>query len=728
MHGRRANNRQGEEYKLEKIKELIPLVSNLIKNKRANIYNEENIEITSKILKKCPYLQTLWNYKKEYIEFVRAKYLERGNDDKEECIEEGTRLLKELIINDNILVENILNKFCKSNELWFHKLWLIKFGLKNNLIGLRDLFNELEYCKDCFYKDDRNYHCWNYRAYIISCIHIYIKKEQLERFKNCDSKKVHDNTNLSDTILLNHTFNIHKENYELSNFLIEHNFSNFSAWFLKYSIKDSLMNISDEIDLIKNAIFTDPYDQSLWEFYQWFFFKKGNHEEKVFFILLANNCFYIFFQNLIKINLPKCKCYDSKNNNEIKGTWNKQNITFYNVNHSSESYVYMFKINEGVELCNLTYLKFVLYYDKYNLHLIDTIQYDKSVLKDLINNNKCLSDQKKFEHSIVYEVDLSKILQDTNFKLLWSCGSGSGIGSGIGIGIGSGIGSGSGSGSGSLSCYNNIEYNSETDKTHHFIYQPNYTTPYTNFYKYITLTNIRLNTSDHVNLDILNSELEMINDLLCSEKDCKFALFTKLEILKRMENFDKLFEILEHLKSVDSNREGYYTDMEVELKIQKKISEYYKESETGNSNNILDLSYQHINDIIYPTMIEAFFIPQIDLSNNMISESYTGKFTVNFLYNLKELYLNNNKIQQFVILMKNLYNLKLLEKLDVSNNVLINLNEDLDTYDFVLLPLLNEINISDSNLSFLLNGKYIQKNNLNNYEVLRNNGKVILSR
>ncbi|KOB85096.1 hypothetical protein PFDG_00440, partial [Plasmodium falciparum Dd2] len=69
MHGRRANRAQEEEQaRLQKVKELIPLVNNLIKKKKTNNYDKEYIDRTSLILMKCPYLQTLWNYRREYFE------------------------------------------------------------------------------------------------------------------------------------------------------------------------------------------------------------------------------------------------------------------------------------------------------------------------------------------------------------------------------------------------------------------------------------------------------------------------------------------------------------------------------------------------------------------------------------------------------------------------------------------------------------------------------------
>ncbi|CRH01501.1 protein prenyltransferase alpha subunit, putative [Plasmodium relictum] len=686
MHGRRANHSKDENFKLEKVKELIFVINNLTKKKKNNTYEKEHIEITCMILKKCPYVQTLWNYRREYFESIKDEYVKENEeiyvedegDDRKNCTKKNLDELRKIIKNENTMVEDVLKKFNKCNELWFHKLWLIKYSLKNNLINVFDLLNELEFCKSCFLIDDRNYHCWNYRSYIIACINISLRKLKHEEKENVDLKKV------------NVDFNVYKINYDLSKMLIEMNFSNFSAWFLKYSLKESLVDTGEELYLIKNAIFTDPFDQSLWEFYKWFLFQKGNYEEDVFFILLDNNCFFFFFQNLVKVNISKCKCYDSKSN-EINGQWDKQTITINNSSNNLESFVYIFKINKDVNLSEVTYLKFVIYYFKYNIYKPDKIYYEKNILQDLLIGCDYLNEENKFEYVITYEVDFQKFSKNKNFKIL-------------------------------------LDYNKKNRICNEKLYQIDYRNQYCNLYKYINYSGISLSLGKSTDFNLLYSELEQINELLNLENKCKFALLTKFEILKRLEKFKEVFEVLELLKEVDYTRIEYYKDMEVELKIKKKIHDYYQDFEIENNNKILDLNNLGINDLIYPLMIEAFFIYKINLSNNLISESYTGKFALNFLYNLRELYLNNNQIKNFTILMKNLYNLKLLEKLDVSNNILVNLDENLDKFAFIILPLLKDINISYSNLSLLLKDKYKDKNKLNTYDVIRDNDNIILSK
>ncbi|CAD2111182.1 geranylgeranyl transferase type-2 subunit alpha, putative [Plasmodium vinckei petteri] len=698
MHGRKANNYKEENGKLEKVKELIPVVNDLIIKKKESKYEKKYIQMSSAILSKCPYIQTLWNYRKEYFEFIKDEHLNRNEklpndtkgDSEGKISEEFKNELKEMMENENSMIEDILVKFSKCNELWFHKLWIIKYCIKNDLIDLKYLLNEIEYCKNSLHIDDRNYHCWNYRSYIISCINIYEKKTKEKLPKNMDSIEINENDKNNDVEQNVNNFNVQTSNCKLSKLLIERNFSNFSAWYLKYSLKEELININEELELIKNAIFTDPSDQSLWEYYRWFLFKKGKHEEEIFFITLENNSFYIFFQNIVKINTDKSKLYDSKNE-EICGEWDRQFIINNSGNKNLESCIYIFKVNESVNLSNFSCLKLSICYYKYNIHTPQNINYEENVLQDLVIGYDNLIQNDKNQYNIIYEINFEKFSKNSHFKLL-------------------------------------LNYSEENSKEDQTVCKNNCVKAYTNLYKYINDTNIRLNLAKNVNFSLLNLELEQINELLCLESDCKYALFTKYEILKKLERFDEAFEVIDKLKEIDNIRIEYYNDKESELRIQQKVYDYYRSSKNDDSDEILDLSGLNIENIIYPFMIEAFYIQRINLSNNLLFESWSGKCTINFLYNLKELHLRSNKIKQLSILMKNLYNLKLLEILDVSNNELVKLDEELDKYEFDTPPLLKEINISNSNIVLLLNDKYKKVNKLSNLHVTFKGDEVVLLR
>jgi len=86
--------------------------------------------------------------------------------------------------------------------------------------------------------DERNFHCWNYRKVVAE----FAKKTK-------------------------------KEELNFAQELIDINFSNFSAWHLKLKILDTMQisaqQISEEFDIVNNALFTEPDDQSVWMVYRW---------------------------------------------------------------------------------------------------------------------------------------------------------------------------------------------------------------------------------------------------------------------------------------------------------------------------------------------------------------------------------------------------------------------------------------------------------------------------
>ena len=229
------------------LKKLKVIQDQILKIKAKNKYDQKSMDFLLKSSALMPDYPTLWTIRKIMIE----QHLPELKD--EEIIE---YLLKEIKSIFPIMVKNP-----KSYFLWYHRIWClvkcieieIKKGTKlENSV----LLGEIELCNKFFAKDDRNFHCWNYRVKILSLISIY--------YQNYFEKFVEDELK----------FTIDK---------VSINFSNFSAWLyrsklipiyfvkknIKWNTKEALDFFKNDLELIKKAIYTDPKDQSPWNYLSW---------------------------------------------------------------------------------------------------------------------------------------------------------------------------------------------------------------------------------------------------------------------------------------------------------------------------------------------------------------------------------------------------------------------------------------------------------------------------
>lgn len=165
----------------------------------------------------------------------------------------------------------------KSYTLWFHRQWVIERGLKLERELLpsgegvardwhsRILETELRLCDKMLAMDERNFHCWNYR--LLTSI-LYLKEIAAR---------------LSDSKQTEAEF-LGKE-CEIAEKLIRKNFSNYSAWHYRSKLLPELYQrlpggdegpykvpfakVQEDLALLKHAFFTDPKDQSPWNYHEW---------------------------------------------------------------------------------------------------------------------------------------------------------------------------------------------------------------------------------------------------------------------------------------------------------------------------------------------------------------------------------------------------------------------------------------------------------------------------
>jgi len=230
MHGRKKERlTESAAERVEKQKKIVKYVkisTTVLTMHRNKVYTDEGYQLTDIILEKNPDYYTIFNYRKLLVQH----YLAKASSE-----EEKTQLLsKELDLTAKALAHNP-----KSYCAWHHRLWVIGYGRSS-------LQKELQLCSLFLQKDARNFHCWRYRGYV--------------------AQRLSGGPDL-------------RAELDFTREKINENFSNYSAWHYRSvliaqlhapSTDDDLFAFLDqEFELLKQAFYTEPYDQSAWLYHRW---------------------------------------------------------------------------------------------------------------------------------------------------------------------------------------------------------------------------------------------------------------------------------------------------------------------------------------------------------------------------------------------------------------------------------------------------------------------------
>ncbi|CAM9500504.1 unnamed protein product [Chrysoparadoxa australica] len=223
------------------------------------------MDLVGKVALINPDYYSVWNYRRESI-LDTIKQEGRANMSHEELQAELTLTVKAIKRNP------------KSYSAWHHRQWSLKQGLdqffkemESHQAGSegaeqsqvkpqakepapepepeekeqdRDtsiLQNELELCQNLLEMDGRNFHCWTYRQWIVSLMDLPASEE-----------------------------------FAFTTKKINQNFSNYSAFHCrskllpKYALErgDTWGVIHEELDMVHQAVFTEPDDQSAWWYHR----------------------------------------------------------------------------------------------------------------------------------------------------------------------------------------------------------------------------------------------------------------------------------------------------------------------------------------------------------------------------------------------------------------------------------------------------------------------------
>ncbi|KAM9445128.1 geranylgeranyl transferase type-2 subunit alpha [Clarias gariepinus] len=250
MHGRvkvKSTAQQEEEKRKEREKKLkvyITVRDAIFKKRSDSELDEEALQLTQQLLASNPDFATLWNYRREILQ-----HLETVKEEEE---------MQKLYEAELLFIESCLKVNPKSYGSWHHRGWV------SSRLPKPDWQRELGLCDRCLSLDDRNFHCWDYRRLVVK--HSGVSVEQELRFTDR---------------------------------LIGSNFSNYSSWHYRSTLLPLLHpqpapepgsacqkhtrahtpatashrvceeQLLKEYELVQNAVFTDPNDQSAWFYYRW---------------------------------------------------------------------------------------------------------------------------------------------------------------------------------------------------------------------------------------------------------------------------------------------------------------------------------------------------------------------------------------------------------------------------------------------------------------------------
>ncbi|KAF7459399.1 Geranylgeranyl transferase type-2 subunit alpha [Cryptosporidium felis] len=311
MHGRaRGEQKELTEEEKQYVKEAKQLFDDCVRSIRIErekgTFSQDTLKLTEKVLKINPEVATLWSFRKDYILSIQ-----------DDCETVDSVLNKELAFTESLFADEL-----KSYNLWSSRAWLLEFvmnlkepqqtlqevardylkslpdlqslscspPLKDSLvkydnIQIRLIVNELELCKRLFQIDDRNFHCWKHRSFVLCCLKRISCKLSWEGF--CEELQLHELQFLGE--------------------MIETNFSNYSAWYQRTLLANdihfnNIEHFKKELELVHTAIYTEPNDQSIWQYYSWLiedFFPKALFREFQFSVCPS------FYVKDVRITLPK---------------------------------------------------------------------------------------------------------------------------------------------------------------------------------------------------------------------------------------------------------------------------------------------------------------------------------------------------------------------------------------------------------------------------------------
>lgn len=108
----------------------------------------------------APDFLTLWNYRRDIL--------------KSQLLEKDAKGKMQLVAAELEFLLKSIKRSPKSYTLWYHRQWVIEIGLGYEREAIQEkewkskiLEMELMLCNKMLQMDERNFHCWNYRLWVV---------------------------------------------------------------------------------------------------------------------------------------------------------------------------------------------------------------------------------------------------------------------------------------------------------------------------------------------------------------------------------------------------------------------------------------------------------------------------------------------------------------------------------------------------------------------------------
>ena len=276
------------------------------------------LKMIEKLLTVNPDPAHLWNHRRELLLLPPSADVSpaSADDDAPETSTSDASTSTNFDLEDELkLTAACLQRNPKAYAAWFHRKWAVRHwllttgtaGSANEEQRSALLQTELGLCASFLDRDERNFHCWNYRRYVVALILDASLLDKADNNIDLDGswKSVRDAVVMGPQLAIDTDRSEAKEGqvppesideiirseFEYTSERIEKNFSNCSAFHYRSKLIDLVLDADlreesisrneegeayqvrldmsrGELEMIQNAVFTEPDDQTAWWYHR----------------------------------------------------------------------------------------------------------------------------------------------------------------------------------------------------------------------------------------------------------------------------------------------------------------------------------------------------------------------------------------------------------------------------------------------------------------------------